>query len=70
MNQIKVGCCGFAKGRKEYFRLHGGSDYRHQYTNDELTKLSKMIDEEAYVLFNNIAMYNDALKFKGLVGVK
>ena len=53
MNQIKVGCCGFAKGRKEYFCLHGGSDYRHQYTNDELMKLSKMIDEEAYVLCND-----------------
>ena len=64
MNQIKVGCCGFAKGRKEYFHLHGGSDYRHQYTNDELMKLSKMIDEEAYVLCN------DVLRFRGLEGVK
>ena len=52
MSQIKAGCCGFAKGRKEYFRLDGGGDYRHPYTNDELMKLSKMIDEEAYVLCN------------------
>jgi uncharacterized protein YecE (DUF72 family) len=64
MSQIKLGCCGLAKGRKEYFRLHGGSDYRQQYTNDELTKLSKMIDGEAYVLFN------DALRLRDLVGVK
>jgi uncharacterized protein YecE (DUF72 family) len=64
MNQIKVGCCSFAKGRKEYFRLNGGSDYRHQYTNDELMKLSKMIDEEAYILCN------DVLRFRGLEGVK
>ena len=33
-------------------------------------KLSKMIDEEAYVLFNNIAMYDDALRLRDLVGVK
>jgi hypothetical protein len=33
-------------------------------------KLSKIIDEGTYVLFNNMAMYNDVLRFKGLVEVK
>lgn len=65
-----MGCCGFAKEKKKYFRLHGGSDYGHEYTNDELRKLSEMTRKEAYVLFNNIAMHSDALRFKRLVEAK
>jgi hypothetical protein len=63
MNQIKVSCCSFAKGSR-IFPPSWWSDYRHQYTNGELMKLSKIIDEEAYVLCN------DVLMFRGLEGVK
>jgi uncharacterized protein YecE (DUF72 family) len=54
-------------GKPKYFRLHGGRDYRHQYSNDELARLRELSDGEAYVLFNNMTMYEDALRFKQLV---
>jgi uncharacterized protein YecE (DUF72 family) len=49
-----------------YFRLYGGRNYRHQYTDDELARLWELCSGETYVMFNNITMYNDALRFKEL----
>ncbi len=56
-------------GELKYFRLHGGSNYRHKYTDKELCRLSGLVDTEAeaYILFNNIEMYDDALRFKNLL---
>jgi len=54
-------------GEIKYFRLHGGPGYRHQYTDEELDRLKTMSIGETCVLFNNIAMYEDALKFIGLM---
>jgi len=56
-----------AYGKLKYFRLHGGRNYRHQYTDDELARLRELSDSEAYVLFNNLTMYDDALRFKALM---
>ena len=103
MNRIKVGCCGFPRGKKKYFqqfklveiqqtfykppcanplerralqreigyfRLHGGRNYRHQHTDDELARLWELSGNEAYVLFNNIDMYDDALRFQELIRSK
>jgi len=56
-----------AYGKLKYFRLHGGRDYRHQYSDDELARLRELRNGEAYVLFNNITMYDDALRFKQLI---
>ena len=53
-----------------YWRLHGGRNYRHQYTDEELARLRELSGNEAYVLFNNITMHNDALRFKELIGSK
>ena len=55
-----------------YFRLHGlGKDmYYYQYTDEELMKLYEVLrtfeakGKEVYVLFNNLAMFDDALRFK------
>jgi uncharacterized protein YecE (DUF72 family) len=55
-----------------YFRLHGlgESMYYYQYTDKELEGLHRMIDtfetggKEVYVLFNNLAMFDDAVRFK------
>jgi uncharacterized protein YecE (DUF72 family) len=55
-----------AYGKLKYFRLHGGRDYRHQYSDDELARLRELSNGEAYVLFNNMTMYDDALRFKQL----
>jgi uncharacterized protein YecE (DUF72 family) len=55
-------------GEINYFRLHGGPGYRHSYSNTELARLREMIDKDTYVLFNNITMYDDALRFIKLWG--
>jgi uncharacterized protein YecE (DUF72 family) len=54
-------------GKLKYFRLHGGRDYRHQYSDAELAGLRELSNGEAYVLFNNITMYDDAVRFKQLI---
>ncbi len=54
-----------------YFRLHGGPGYRYSYTNDELGYLRRMAaNKESYVLFNNVTMYDDALRFINLLQEK
>ena len=64
----------FLKSKIGYYRLHGLSkrfDYRYQYNDDELFKLleevRKMACQESFVMFNNIAMREDATRFKRLV---
>jgi len=58
-------------GEPQYFRLHGGPGYRHQYSEEELRSLKdKVLDRESYVLFNNLNMYHDALAFDRLMRVE
>ncbi len=51
-----------------YWRLHGidGYDYQYRYTDADLARLAEMCRPlaTAYVLFNNVEMWNDALRFK------
>ncbi len=55
-------------GETRYFRLHGGPGYRHRYTDEELKGLSdRWGGEGGYFLFNNLSMYEDALRFVRLV---
>ncbi len=61
-------------GELAYFRLHGLGKrlYYYQYSDDELKKLLETVKKfnkkrEVYVLFNNLAMFTDALRFKSLV---
>jgi hypothetical protein len=46
-------------------------DYRYQYNDDDLLRLleevRKMSCKENFVMFNNMAMREDATRFKGLV---
>jgi uncharacterized protein YecE (DUF72 family) len=54
-----------------YFRLHGLGKrlYYYQFTDEELKRLHELVkpleaeDKEVYVLFNNLAMFNDAIRF-------
>jgi len=58
-----------------YFRLHGLGKrlYYYQFTDDELKKLCKLVKpfehdrKKVYVLFNNLAMFNDAVRFQHYV---
>jgi len=55
-----------------YFRLHGlGRElYYYQFTDDELKQLHRLVEpfeaerKDVYVLFNNLAMFDDGLRFK------
>jgi uncharacterized protein YecE (DUF72 family) len=55
-------------GQPQYFRLHGGPRYQHRYSEEELQRLKDKIgNTDAYVLFNNLNMYHDALAFDRLM---
>jgi uncharacterized protein YecE (DUF72 family) len=56
--------------RLAYFRLHGRGGYRYTYTIADFSQLAEVLPghEEAYVLFNNIAMWDDARRFAEFVG--
>jgi len=51
-----------------YFRLHGIGGYRYRYTDADLRRLLAWCRpfETVYVLFNNVAMWEDALRFRSL----
>jgi uncharacterized protein YecE (DUF72 family) len=53
-----------------YFRLHGIDGYYYDYTDDDLEQLLDWchLFEETYVLFNNVAMWDDALRFQDALG--
>ena len=65
-----------------YTRLHGlgGKEvnYKYKYTNDDLLRLKSAVEsavgessvKAVYVLFNNIYMLDDALRFKEMLAVK
>jgi len=44
-----------------YFRLN--------YSDEELIHLKGMAGDKAYLLFDNLALYNDALRFNSLVQI-
>jgi uncharacterized protein YecE (DUF72 family) len=55
-------------GHPVYWRLHGIGGPRHSYSDDELSRLRRMLDdvapsEPAYVLFNNMPRVGDAKRF-------
>ncbi len=54
-------------GELSYYRLHGFEGYRHKYTDDELKRLLEMCKKDSYVMFNNVHMFDDALRFRRLV---
>ena len=54
-------------GWPRYFRLHGGPGYRHKYTEEELSWLADLAEGETYFLFNNLSMFDDALRLKEIL---
>ncbi len=55
-------------GNPLYLRLHGGPGYRHRYTVEELSRLRALVvGTPAYVLFNNLDRFEDALSFLRLL---
>jgi uncharacterized protein YecE (DUF72 family) len=61
-------------GRIAYFRLHGRGGYRYRYTDKDLEALRARCTQElasgrrpVYVMFNNVAMLDDARRFRALL---
>jgi len=52
-----------------YFRLHGRKGWRYVYETVELEELLAMLpgDSTSYVLFNNVRMREDAMRFQELI---
>lgn len=57
------------RGKINYFRLHGKGGYRYRYTDGELQYLKKLCTNApiTYVMFNNVYMFQDALRFKDIL---
>jgi len=49
-----------------YFRLHGKTGYRYEYTDSDLKELEAQAKgfDSVYFMFNNVYMFEDALRFK------
>ncbi len=54
-------------GAFRYYRLHGRGGYRYRYTDRDLEELRNRCPAPAYVMFNNVSMWDDALRFRNLV---
>ena len=57
-----------------YWRLHGKGSYSYRYTDDDLLELRKLLflapsEPRAYILFNNVTMKEDAIRFRRLLGL-
>ena len=66
----------FSKKKIAYFRLHGSYEnerinYKHKYAEKELKELKNKVEslkvKEVFVMFNNVYMLEDSLKFKKLI---
>jgi len=57
-------------GEFSYFRLHGIGGYDYRYTDRDLRKLKEKCErnKELYCMFNNIYMFEDASRFKKMLG--
>jgi uncharacterized protein YecE (DUF72 family) len=53
-----------------YYRLHGRGGYSYVYDDAELDDLKELVEgTDAYVMFNNVKMRQDAVRFKSLLGL-
>lgn len=57
-----------AYGSIHYFRLHGRGGYRYKYSPEELLELREWAKERpTWVMFNNVYMLDDALRFSQIL---
>ena len=57
------------KQKLNYYRLHGKDNimYRYRFKDDDLEFLKKTMKKNDYLFFNNIFMYDDAMRMQELV---
>ncbi len=59
----------FRKQPFNYYRLHGFGErmmYDYKFSDDELREVKRVTKNGDYILFNNVYMYDDAMRFKSL----
>jgi uncharacterized protein YecE (DUF72 family) len=56
-------------GQPRYFRLHGRRGSHYRYTDEDLRALRELCSGATYVLFNNVHMWEDALRFRALLSL-
>lgn len=58
------------KGELLYVRLHGKTGYRYNCSGEDMKEILEKgaFYMEAYILFNNLSMYEDACLFKKMIG--
>ncbi len=56
-------------GRITYYRLHGIGGYRYRFTDRDLERLKKLLPrrKDSYIIFNNVYMFDDAVRFKSML---
>ncbi len=54
-------------GSIPYYRLHGKGGYKYKFTDEDLTWLASTVEPEAYVIFNNVYMLEDARRFLDII---
>ncbi len=56
-------------GTPAYLRLHGRTGYPYRYSDDDLRQLAAWCQSyaDAYCMFNNMSMWEDALRFQSLL---
>jgi len=56
-------------GAPAYYRMHGGVDYSYQFKDADLVQLAALCEQQpdVYCLFNNVHMWEDALRFQELI---
>ena len=66
--------CRPVYGSVLYWRLHGKGSYSYRYTDEDLNSLKALLHayptKKAYILFNNISMKEDAVRFQRTLGIE
>jgi uncharacterized protein YecE (DUF72 family) len=61
--------CRSVYGNPLNWRLHGKKSYSYRYTDEDLGCLNEMLaDRSAYVMFNNVSMKEDSMRFAQFYG--
>ncbi|WP_438313674.1 DUF72 domain-containing protein [Candidatus Caldatribacterium sp. SIUC1] len=59
-------------GEIVYFRLHGKGSYRYRYSDEDLRFLAKLLKaspKDAFCLFNNVPMFENALSLRAMLSL-
>jgi uncharacterized protein YecE (DUF72 family) len=77
--RVRTDCCGFPVARSRNFQsfdvvivFQCPASYRYKYTSGDLAEMKRLAhgssqQRDAYFLFNNVSMYEEALAFQSVL---